>query len=389
MKTIDNKKKFQFCFVFPLIGYGIPLGGRFLTFQMVNELRKAGKSVSIVIDKRSFWNEVPFHNREFGDIKDRIIYKVKKLQWSILYGKFFQTHVSKLYRKIKNIDQTYHDLIDSIPTYFVRDFAKSELVCENVVTDSALSAFSVAQYCGINKSNGYRLIFHDDTVTQSDPILRKKTFESYSLPLKKIVFNEIELERFKKDKPLLARVWYDSDSFKNRGNNRIVDQSSLIMPLRCLESKGARYGIEALKLIHENFPEMKIITYGDLDFQLVPEFVTHYKNPSKEELVHLLNLTRIFCLPSIYEGFSISTIEAMACGNVPIVTDCGGIHEFVKHEKNGLIVPIKEPVSMYIAVKRLLEDPILASRLYGNLLDSVAKYNIESAGKVFISLFSS
>jgi glycosyltransferase involved in cell wall biosynthesis len=372
-----------------MIGYGIPLGGKFLTFQMANELSKTGKSVSIVIDKRSLWNEVPFHSKENGGILDRVVYNVKKYQWSLLYGKFFQTHLSKLYRKIKNIDPSYHDLINSIPTYFVRDFTKTELVCENVVTESALSAFSVAQYCSINDSNGYRLLFHDDTVTQDDPILKKRTFESYSLPLKKIVFNEIELERFKKDKPLLARVWYDSESFKKNDSNKVMDQLSLIMPLRRLESKGARYGIEALRLIHENFPEIKIFTYGDLDFQLVPEFVSHYKNPSKEELVNLLNLTRIFCLPSIYEGFSISTIEAMACGNVPVVTDCGGIHEFVRHEENGLIVPVKDPVSMYMAVKRLLEDPIMVSRLYGKLPDSVAKYNIKSAGRIFVSLFSS
>lgn len=389
MKTIGKGNKYQFCFVFPMIGYGIPLGGKFLTFQMANELSKTRKSVCIVIDERSLWNEIPFHSKEYGGIVDRVIFNIKKYQWSLLYGKFLQTHLSKLYRKIKNIDQSYHDLINSIPTYFVRDFTKTELVCENVFAESALSAFSVAQYCSIHGSNGYRLLFHDDSVTQDDPILKKRTLESYSLPLTKIVFNKIELERFKEDKPLLARVWYDSESFKEKGNNKIMKPPSLVMPLRRLESKGARFGIEVLKLIHANFPEMKIFTYGDLDHQFVPEFVFHYKNPSKEELVNLLNLTRFFCLPSIYEGFSISTIEAMACGNVPVVSDCGGIHEFVKHEENGLIVPIKDPVSMYLAVKRLLEDPMLESRLYRNLQDSVAKYSIENARRIFVSLFSS
>jgi len=70
---MDKKKSnnFRFCFVFPMIGYGIPLGGRFLTFQMANELRKKGHSVCLVIDRKSLFAEAPFHRKRHGNFRDR------------------------------------------------------------------------------------------------------------------------------------------------------------------------------------------------------------------------------------------------------------------------------------------------------------------------------
>lgn len=163
-----------------------------------------------------------------------------------------------------------------------------------VLTDSALTSFSVSDYCQIKGSKGYRILFHDDTITQSDPVLRSKTKRSYSLPLQKIVFNEIEFDRFKDDKPWLAQIWYDNASFRLKQPVEKRPQLSLIMPLRKVESKGAIYGIETLNLIHNQFPEMKIITYGDFDSSKIPDFVNHYISPTRDTPVDLLNSVRIF-----------------------------------------------------------------------------------------------
>jgi len=384
-KESDN---YRFCFVFPMIGYGIPLGGRFLTFQMANELRKKGHSVCIIIDRRSLWNEAPFHGKKDGNLSDRLSYHINKILWRVIYGQFFQMHISKIYRKIKSIDPSYHKLINSFPIFFVDDFSKSNISCKEVITESALASFSVYDYCKNHNSRGYRLIFHDDRITQSDPVLRLKTEESYSLPLQKIVFNAIEFERFKEYKPYIAQIWYDSESFRMKQPFDNRPPLSLIMPLRKVESKGAIYGIETLKIIHDKIPEMIIITYGDFDSEKIPDFVHHYVNPSKEKLVDLFNSVRIFCLPSIYEGFSLPTIEAMACGAVPVVTDCGGVREFIIDGFNGIIVPVKDPQSMFLAVKRLIEDVNFMKKLHENAKQSVRKYSRENARDAFISLFN-
>ena len=54
---------------------------------------------------------------------------------------------------------------------------------------------------------------------------------------------------------------------------------------------------------------------------------------------HQLKLHDVFMLISEYEGLSLSLVEAMACGCVPVVCDMkSGVNEVVEHGKNGFVV---------------------------------------------------
>ena len=62
-------------------------------------------------------------------------------------------------------------------------------------------------------------------------------------------------------------------------------------------------------------------------------FIGAVNNPE-----YILNGCDVFLLPSVTEGFSISTIEAMSCGLPVIVTRSGGPEEIVTNKKEGLLV---------------------------------------------------
>lgn len=66
----------------------------------------------------------------------------------------------------------------------------------------------------------------------------------------------------------------------------------------------------------------------------------------------------LFVLSSNYEGLPNSLIEAMALGLPCISTDCpcGGPRELIQNGKNGLLVPVNEPVELEKAVRLLLSD---------------------------------
>ncbi len=64
-----------------------------------------------------------------------------------------------------------------------------------------------------------------------------------------------------------------------------------------------------------------------------------------------------FLLPSLYENHSIALLEAMRAGCPIIATDVGGNPESIAHEKEGLLVPPRNPEALAAAIRRLAADP--------------------------------
>jgi glycosyltransferase involved in cell wall biosynthesis len=82
------------------------------------------------------------------------------------------------------------------------------------------------------------------------------------------------------------------------------------------------------------------------------------------ELATLYGEAEVAVVPSLYEGFSLPAVEAMACG-VPVVATTGGaLPEVVGHDgETGLLVPPNDPEALAGAIARLLDDADLRARL--------------------------
>jgi glycosyltransferase involved in cell wall biosynthesis len=71
----------------------------------------------------------------------------------------------------------------------------------------------------------------------------------------------------------------------------------------------------------------------------------------------------IACLPSYYrEGLPKFLIEAAAAGLPLVTTDATGCREAVEPEKNGLLVPPRDPDALADALERLAGDEDLRRR---------------------------
>jgi glycosyltransferase involved in cell wall biosynthesis len=64
----------------------------------------------------------------------------------------------------------------------------------------------------------------------------------------------------------------------------------------------------------------------------------------------------LFVHPTLYEGSSLVTLEAMAHGRPCVVTDAGGLPDKVKNGVNGWIVPAGDPAALAAAISGALED---------------------------------
>lgn len=85
---------------------------------------------------------------------------------------------------------------------------------------------------------------------------------------------------------------------------------------------------------------------------------------SDDELARNYAQAQVAVVPSLYEGFSLPAIEAMACGVALVATTGGALPEVVGVDGDtGLLVPPDDPGALAGAVGRLLDDGALRERL--------------------------
>lgn len=80
------------------------------------------------------------------------------------------------------------------------------------------------------------------------------------------------------------------------------------------------------------------------------------------DLPSLIHRSRVFVLPSLYEGHPKVLIEAMACGAAVLGTDVPGIRDLIRNGETGLVCGT-DPVSLRSAIRRLLADAPLRHQL--------------------------
>lgn len=128
--------------------------------------------------------------------------------------------------------------------------------------------------------------------------------------------------------------------------------------------KGYDVLIKAAAIIKNKFPQCRFIIVGEGFNALYNKLVDIRIKLGVEDTVRFLGFRfdinsilkslDIFLLPSTAEGFSISTIEAMAAGIPVIVTDSGGPAEIIKNNENGLVVEPNNPDAIADAIEKYI-----------------------------------
>ncbi|MFH1240351.1 MAG: glycosyltransferase family 4 protein [Candidatus Diapherotrites archaeon] len=76
---------------------------------------------------------------------------------------------------------------------------------------------------------------------------------------------------------------------------------------------------------------------------------------NEKELIQIFKETEFFVSASEYEGFGISTIEAMASGLIPVLNSIPSFRKFVTAGKNGFIVNFSDTKNTAIQIERILK----------------------------------
>ena len=97
------------------------------------------------------------------------------------------------------------------------------------------------------------------------------------------------------------------------------------------------------------------------------DVVTFATGISDDRMVELFNEAEVAVVPSLYEGFSLPAVEAMACSTALVATTGGALPEVVGTDgTTGILVPPNDPGALAQAIIRVLDDKKLRESLERN-----------------------
>lgn len=131
---------------------------------------------------------------------------------------------------------------------------------------------------------------------------------------------------------------------------------------RLEEQKGHKVLLEALSLIPQLPDTLKVLLVGDGKLRLFLEEETRKRGFStcvlflgtRKPVFPILSALDLFLLPSLWEGFSVALLEAMAMGLPVIATRVGGAEEVITSGQEGLLIPPGNPQNLAEAIQEAL-----------------------------------
>ena len=107
-----------------------------------------------------------------------------------------------------------------------------------------------------------------------------------------------------------------------------------------------------------------------------------------EDLATYYRKAKAFVLPSKYEPFGMTTLEAMSCGTPVVATKFGGIRRNLQHEHDALLVDPSDESELAAAIECVLKDEKLATKLVANGLETIrARFSWESIAATTLEFY--
>jgi glycosyltransferase involved in cell wall biosynthesis len=141
--------------------------------------------------------------------------------------------------------------------------------------------------------------------------------------------------------------------------------------------------VGALPAILKDFPSAKLVVVGpdysncvnelwNISEKLeVKDSLVITGNISRERLLDFYSVANVFLLPSSYEGFGLSMLEAM-CSKIPVIASpSGGPGDILKDRTHALLLKESNSYEISRLVHELLTDQSLKEALVKNALELV------------------
>lgn len=210
------------------------------------------------------------------------------------------------------------------------------------------------------------------------PIINKTICNFYKMQEKQVptIYNGINLSNCKK---------------KELYSNNI---NTILHIGRFSEQKNHEMLIEAFSKLVLDMPHTKLLLAGDGELRSEVEKKIkklHLESNIKllgvvDNVFDLLHSVDLFVLPSKYEGFPITLIEALGTGIPVIATDVGGVRDIITDQYSGLLCEL-DPEDLVNKIKRLNDDNELYMSIAQNALRTANMFSVEEMTRNYIDIY--
>jgi len=191
-----------------------------------------------------------------------------------------------------------------------------------------------------------------------------------------VLYNFVDLNKYNKKNI----TWSIEEERKKLG----IGKDELVIGFvgRLAKVKGCEYLIRSLPYLY--FPYKVIIAGNGSEKNNLNELAKSLKVDNRiiflgyrEDVVYIYHLLDVLVVPSIFESFGLSIVEAQ-CMFIPVIaTDAIALNELIKNKENGLLFELKNPIDLSEKIKLLYRDKELRSKLVKSGLESVKKFDLE------------
>jgi glycosyltransferase involved in cell wall biosynthesis len=156
--------------------------------------------------------------------------------------------------------------------------------------------------------------------------------------------------------------------------------------------------IRAIAVIHKLFPDVRLVKIGTPEYvpqaqQLrhqvktlgLEDIVYFVDHVSDEDLALFYNIADLFVFPSIYEGFGLPPLEAMACGTPVVCSHAASLPEVVGDA--AITFDPYDTAAIAGAMRRVLEDSELAAELRQKGIARASQFTWERTARETIAVY--
>lgn len=179
----------------------------------------------------------------------------------------------------------------------------------------------------------------------------------------------------------------DIDRQAVRGKLGVEDDQKLIVCVaRLTHVKGVHILIESVPTVLKSFPNAKFVVAGSGPDERKLKMLARVAGDEavsilgyRDDAIDIMAAADVVAVPSIEEGQSIVTLEAMALKRPVVASAVGGLTDSIQDGVTGLLVPPVNPLRLGQAILKLLQEPELGERLGRKAREKVeSEYTIET-----------